>query len=89
MNKYKEMSQIQNISWFQGYLLVLLIIDLNETVDLVLLATHSCEPITSLDSKYSIFAAFVDHLAVHCAIDNIAFECIGVPYIKSHVVERN
>ena len=27
MNIYKEMSQIQNISWFQGYLLVLLIID--------------------------------------------------------------
>ena len=61
----------------------------DEMVDLVLLATHSGEPITSLHSKCSIFAASVDYLAVHCAIDNVALECIGVPYIKSHVVERN
>ena len=53
----------------------------NETVDLVLLATHNCEPISSLQGKCFILAAFVDPQAVHCALDNIAYECIGVPFI--------
>ena len=59
----------------------LTILAANETVDLVLLVTHSCEPISSMHDKYFILAAFVDPQAVHCALDNIAYECIGVPYI--------
>ena len=53
----------------------------DETVDLVLLATHSCEPISSLHGKCFIFAASVDPQVGHCALDNIAYESIGVPYI--------
>ena len=59
----------------------LTILAANETVDLVLLATHSCEPNSSLDGKSFIIAASVDPQAGHCALDNIAYECIGVPYI--------
>ena len=47
----------------------------NETDDFVLLATHSCEPISSLHGNSFILAAFVDPQAVHCALDNIAYEC--------------
>ena len=46
----------------------------NETVDLVLLATHNCEPISSLHGKCFIFTASVDPQAGHCALDNIAVE---------------
>ena len=50
------------------------IIAANETVDLVLLVTHSCEPISSLHGKCFIFAASVDPQAGHCALNNIAYE---------------
>ena len=59
----------------------LTILSANETVHLVLLATHNCEPISSLHDICFILAAFVDPQAGHCALDNIAYECIGVPYI--------
>ena len=64
-----------------GCRLGLNILAADETVDLVLLVTHSCEPISSLHGKCFIFAAYVDPQAGHCALDNIAYECIGVPYI--------
>jgi hypothetical protein len=57
------------------------ILPANETVDLALLATHNCEPISSLHGKNFILAASVDPQAGYCALDNIAYECIGVPYI--------
>ena len=46
----------------------------NETVDLVLLATHNCEPISSLHGNIFILAASVDPQEGHCALDNIAYE---------------
>jgi hypothetical protein len=48
----------------------------NETVDLVLLATHSCEPISSLHGKCFIFVASIAPQSGHCAFDNNAVEYI-------------
>ena len=96
MNKYKEMSQIQNISCFQGYLLVLLIIDLRHGFKREILGCHPIwlgpKTVSCLMNNFPFNPSLRD-LPVHCLsqlyperywLKNTAdLLCIGVSTLNS------